>query len=169
MFRGAIVWRGIIYAIFMCIGKLCCGLWLVRFSVVSVGSAQTAESSTKTKSRKKNSGRKAWARPKSLYPAAILGCAMVARGEIGFLISAIADTNGIFSADISGQGKDYENHEASSPSDVYLIVTWAILLCTILGPLTLGSLAKRVKRLQSKRSKDREGSGEDPLGIWGVS
>ncbi|KAG6018750.1 hypothetical protein E4U19_008059, partial [Claviceps sp. Clav32 group G5] len=64
-------------------------------------------------------------KPRSLYPASIIGCAMVARGEIGFLISSIAESNNIFSAS-SGR---------SSTSDLFLIVTWAIVLCTILGPL----------------------------------
>ena len=35
-------------------------------------------------------------KPLSLYPASILGSAMVARGEIGFLISSLAESNGIF-------------------------------------------------------------------------
>ncbi len=45
---------------------------------------------------------------------------MVARGEIGFLISAVAASNGIFSANGNGN---------QSTSDIYLVVTWAILLC----------------------------------------
>lgn len=36
MFRGSIVWRGIVYTVLMAFGKLVCGLWLVRFST-SVG------------------------------------------------------------------------------------------------------------------------------------
>jgi hypothetical protein len=32
MFKGSIVWRGIVYTVLMAIGKLVCGLWLVRFS-----------------------------------------------------------------------------------------------------------------------------------------
>ncbi|KIV87845.1 hypothetical protein PV11_03363 [Exophiala sideris] len=163
MFRGAIVWRGVIYATLMCIGKVCCGLWLIRFS------PQKGTPSTKNKDKTNSSRQKSWPRPKSLYPAAILGCAMVARGEIGFLISAVAATDGIFSTANSRDGKEDPTDGASSTSDIYLIVTWAILLCTIIGPLTLGFLAKRAKRLQSERAQSREGAAEDPLGIWGVS
>ena len=92
-------------------------------------------------------------RPKSLYPAAILGSAMVSRGEIGFLISSVAEANGVF-----GEGGN---------SEEFLVVTWAILLCTLIGPVTVGLLVKRVKRLQMAERGKANGL-EDPLGIWGV-
>lgn len=92
-------------------------------------------------------------RPKSLYPAAILGSAMVARGEIGFLISSVAESSGVF-----GQGGNTEE---------FLVVTWAILLCTLIGPITVGLLVKRVRRLQQIERMKADGQ-EDPLGIWGV-
>jgi Kef-type K+ transport system membrane component KefB len=97
--------------------------------------------------------RTALPRPKSLYPAAILGSAMVARGEIGFLISSVAEANEVF-----GAGGNTEE---------FLVVTWAILLCTLIGPITVGLLVKRVKRLQQAERKKANGQ-EDPLGIWGV-
>jgi Kef-type K+ transport system membrane component KefB len=92
-------------------------------------------------------------RPKSLYPSAILGSAMVSRGEIGFLISSVAEANGVF-----GKGAD---------SEEFLVVTWAILLCTLIGPITVGLLVKRVKRLQQAERRKANGL-EDPLGVWGV-
>jgi Kef-type K+ transport system membrane component KefB len=98
-------------------------------------------------------------RPLSLYPAAILGTAMTARGEIGFLIASLAETTGVFSSGIS----------TGSASEIYLIATWAIMLCTIIGPLSVGMLVKRVRQLD--RDLDRKGgNGRDggPLGIWGV-
>lgn len=97
--------------------------------------------------------RAALPKPKSLYPAAILGSAMVARGEIGFLISSVAEAKGVF-----GEGGNTEE---------FLIVTWAILLCTLIGPITVGLLVKRVKRLQQDERRKSVGQ-EDPLGIWGV-
>lgn len=97
--------------------------------------------------------RSTFPRPKSLYPAAILGSAMVSRGEIGFLISSVAEANEVF-----GAGGNTEE---------FLVVTWAILLCTLIGPITVGLLVKRVKRLQQAERKKANGQ-EDPLGIWGV-
>jgi Kef-type K+ transport system membrane component KefB len=143
MFAGAIIWRGFVYAALMALGKLLCGLWLVRLS------ANTSTNATKTRLRKERN----LPRPTSLYPALIVGCAMVARGEIGFLISAVAESRGTFSP----------THRDRS-SDLFLIATWAIMLCTITGPIAVGLLTKRVRRLQSGRSE----GGEDPLGIWRV-
>lgn len=86
-------------------------------------------------------------KPISLYPASILGLAMVSRGEIGFLISSLAESNDIFS------------------EEVFLIVTWAIVLCTVVGPVCVGLLVRRVKKLE--KVKDGVG-GRDVLGVWGV-
>ena len=146
MFTGSIVWRGIVYSMLMILAKLLCGAWLVRFSSqVAAGAGPDAH-------------RKGLRlpRPKSLYPASILGCAMVARGEIGFLISAVAQSRGIFS---SAGGED--------SSELFLIVTWAIMLCTVVGPIAVGLLTRRVRKLQAMEREKAEGS-EDPLGIWGI-
>ncbi|KAH8602630.1 Sodium/hydrogen exchanger family-domain-containing protein [Bisporella sp. PMI_857] len=96
-------------------------------------------------------------KPLSLYPAAMLGTAMTARGEIGFLIAGLAETTGLFAS---------SSPETQGGSEIYLIVTWAIVLCTIIGPLSVGTLVKRVRRLQSVRGKDSGHNG--PLGIWAV-
>lgn len=95
-------------------------------------------------------------KPMSLYPAAMLGSAMVARGEIGFLISSVAESNGVFGMPVAG-----------GSSELYLIVTWAILLCTLIGPVSVGLMVKRVKRLQAIERQDSAGR-TDPLGIWGM-
>ncbi|KAI9369859.1 Sodium/hydrogen exchanger family-domain-containing protein [Aspergillus egyptiacus] len=92
-------------------------------------------------------------KPKSLYPASILALAMTARGEIGYLIASLAESNGIFGDTSQGS------------SETYLVVVWAISLCTLVGPITVGTLVKRVKALQAKRA---DGGGEDPLGVWGI-
>ncbi|KAK2813632.1 hypothetical protein FQN50_000028 [Emmonsiellopsis sp. PD_5] len=110
-----------------------------------------------------------WPRPRSLYPASILGMAMVARGEIGFLISSLAESSGIF----AGSGGGDDGQEARAASDIYLVVTWAIMLCTVIGPVTVGMLVRWVKRLQEQHDKVRGHDGgregvDDPLGIWGV-
>jgi hypothetical protein len=232
MFSGSVVWRGIIYTILMTLGKLVCGLWLVRLSVsiprksrftglkqylpastphfwgkrktpvaqdVSTAddsiklservvkappSARTDTQSGAETSRNQNRQtdeissvlnttqnspdkgakprRKSESqhlaptppKPLSLYPASILGLAMVARGEIGFLISSLAESNGIFAS--AGSGKD----------DTFLIVTWAIVLCTVIGPVGVGLLVRRVKRLE--KEKVRAGGEKDVLGVWEV-
>ena len=85
---------------------------------------------------------------------------MMARGEIGFLIAALAESKGIFAS------RDETPAEVDGGSSIYLVVTWAVVLCTVIGPVSVGLLVRRVKKLQRQR---RElGGGEDPLGIWAV-
>lgn len=100
-------------------------------------------------------------KPLSLYPASILGAAMVSRGEIGFLIASVAQSKGIFfspSEEISTASSD--------GSEIFLVVVWAITLCTILGPLSVGFLVRRVRALQKKQGPERP--AQDPLGVWGI-
>ena len=63
------------------------------------------------------------ARP--VYPALFLAVAMVSRGEISLLIAQLGGLTG----------------------EAYLVVMWAIVLCTILGPLSTGLLL-RFRRAQ---------------------
>ncbi|CAG9949899.1 unnamed protein product [Clonostachys rosea f. rosea IK726] len=96
--------------------------------------------------------------PKSVYPACIVGLGMVARGEIGFLVAALAESKGIFGR-TSG---------SSQPSELFLVVMWAVSLCTVVGPICVGLLVNRVKRLDTL---SRQGSAEgraNVLGAWGV-
>lgn len=139
----------------MGLGKACCGLWLIRFN-----STKVAASGPQVKMYKLRHvlTRLAPYRPQSLYPACMLGSAMVARGEIGFLISAIAESSSLFDQEVGGD-------------QIYLVVTWAILLCTITGPISVGMMARRVKHLEKTIQSDdpggAEGRGtEHPLGIW---
>ncbi|KAL9083555.1 MAG: hypothetical protein Q9165_008480 [Trypethelium subeluteriae] len=226
MFSSTVVWKGAIYTILMAIGKLACGIWLVRITVpqlslpkiphafksscwgllknqsVNKRSSRSSQDTPPSKDRAlgttvvKQQGRAASdsntgtppgpsdvndterkqqepcsqltssspRKPRSLYPPAILASAMVARGEIGFLISALAQSNGIF---------DVKSSDASngSESELFLLVTWAIVLCTLIGPVCVGILVRRVKKLERQNNVgDRtnfDGRG-DVLGVWGV-
>ena len=208
MFKGPIVWRGIIYTSLMLLAKLLTGLWLIRFSTPAIrmptllGSSKniwqcwpaakksrSAANDTKSEmavvsdgkvtSRKRSKPRlhsvlcgtqreqepqhgtnATLSKPLSLYPAAILGGAMVARGEIGFLIVSIAESKGIFTSSSSLRGS------ASDSSEIFLTAVWAITLCTVLGPITVGTLVRRVRKLQTQASE--RSAGAQPLGIWGL-
>lgn len=103
------------------------------------------------------------AKPLSLYPAGIMSCAMIARGEIGFLISSVAESNAIF----RGSSDSTTSQEAT---EMFLIITWAIVLCTIIGPLCVGLLVRRVKRLEATSVATQvEGTRRDVLGAWGIA
>lgn len=102
-------------------------------------------------------------KPVSLYPSAILGSAMVARGEIGFLISSLAQSKGIFNS-------SSPEPSSEADADLFLMITWAIMLCTLVGPLCVGALVRRVKRLEKDSSSRNEHVEQrrDVLGVWGV-
>ena len=142
MFSGSIVWRGIVYTVLMILGKLACGLWLLPLRVLPL-STKNPVGSRSTK-------------PEDLYPASILGFAMVARGEIGFLISSIAESDGIFVAN--------ENPGSGTASNLFLIVCWAIITCTITGPLCVGLLVRKLQRSKGSETLERQ-IDNDPWGI----
>jgi hypothetical protein len=195
MFSGNIVWRGIIYSILMTVGKLVCGLWLVRLPVsaaggglpkhltklklplvphfwgmgdVTAGGARDARPSegppTQEELPAENTTPAASStsppKPLSLYPPLMLALAMTARGEIGFLISAVAESKGVFSTAAGGS--------VGGESEIFLVVTWAIVLCTIVGPLGVGLCVRRVKSLEERKNREHEGGGKDVLGVWGI-
>ncbi|KAI0799259.1 Sodium/hydrogen exchanger family-domain-containing protein [Xylaria sp. FL0064] len=97
-------------------------------------------------------------KPLSLYSAAVMGCAMVTRGEIGFLISSIAESRGVFR---------HADEDPSGASELFLIVTRAIFLCTILAPLFAGLLVRHIKRLE-KATEPSRGGASRLLGAWDV-
>lgn len=201
MFDGSIVWKGIVYTILMMVGKLLCGIWLLRTPFVScppikltafmkhprlqmshfwgrvleqpkvsrgltptpAGRPQESPTfqpshETATQAAVPHSD-PVDAKPRSIYPATIIGCAMTARGEIGFLISSIAESKKIFSSTQADSGKN---------SEIFLIVTWAIMLCTIIGPLSLGLIVRRVRQLQHGAERDGRPVRKDVLGVWGL-
>jgi hypothetical protein len=100
-------------------------------------------------------------KPRSLYPATVLGFAMVSRGEIGFLISSIAESAGIWRTD----ALDQSSGSVAKSSDIFIVVTWAIVICTFVGPVAVGLIVRRVRRLE----KDKGPAKMSVLGSWGVS
>jgi len=169
----------------MMAAKLCCGLWLLRIaapiellhrpvriirSLLRRSPTSRRETSPQQRpdpvrlqetnaaavSRPAASREAETTKPRSLYPALILGSAMVTRGEIGYLISSLAESGHVLGPPADGSGSD-------QPSEIFIISTWAITLCTIAGPITMGLLVRRVRRLEGE-----QGSRQSVLGVWGV-
>ncbi|KAK8134365.1 hypothetical protein PG984_006377 [Apiospora sp. TS-2023a] len=222
MFSGPVVWRGIIYAILMVLGKTLCGVWLVRFPISArslfggmrsstsrtahiliqsvkpgrlvhqrqqkkdqepsvepampggqaneASNQHTAAAATSRLAPQAKKSSRQSRKPLSLYPAGMVSCAMVARGEIGFLISSVAETKGIFRSSSSSTSAS-ATPGGEEASELFLIITWAIVLCTILGPLCVGLLVRRVKRLEGRSAVagQVEGDSKNVLGVWGVT
>jgi hypothetical protein len=66
---------------------------------------------------------------KYMYTAFLLSFAMTIRGEIGFLIAAVGQSIDIL-----------------SPEDVYLVVIWAVIMCTLLGSIGVGIVVIFIKK-----------------------
>ncbi|KAI0676651.1 hypothetical protein C8Q78DRAFT_36827 [Trametes maxima] len=70
--------------------------------------------------------------PSASTPAAVfMGVAMVARGEIGLLIAQLA------------RGNEGSGAPGLLSTEPFLLCIWAILVCTLVGPVSLGFIVKR--------------------------
>jgi Kef-type K+ transport system membrane component KefB len=132
LWTGETVWKGIVYSLLMLFAKvsgffescaplfdgilltsieqLIVGLWMPLWSLLTTDRKVQSAASTITG---------------SLSSAALLGGAMVARGEIGLLIVQIGYNSTSYVTDMG-----------------FYIAVWAILLNTILGPMMVGLLIK---------------------------
>jgi hypothetical protein len=210
MFRGDLLWRGIVYAILMALAKCLTGLWLTilppatgvkqvrkalrwrhrsprrtttilneeardnpneSHSVDSTTQCESEKSTTTKLANRKitemsidsdatlsesaetpkspppaiNTANSKTDRNKVLYPSVLLGLCMMTRGEIGFLVAAVAQSAGVI-----------------NPPDVYVVIIWAIVLCTLFGPIGVGLIVWKIKRLEN-----RVGDHAVILGRWG--
>ena len=76
--------------------------------------------------------------------ALIIASAMVARGEIGFLIASLSESSGTLILQQNGIPV-----EGSTGDDFFLVIIWAVVLCTITSPITVGILVrKQLKGIQ---------------------
>lgn len=83
---------------------------------------------------------------KYIYAVLLLSFAMTTRGEIGFLIAAVGQSIDIL-----------------APEEVYLVVIWAVILCTLLGSIGVGIVVFFIKKAAA-----RLGVGpSEILGVWG--
>lgn len=123
LWRGSIIWKGIVYSVLMVLGKLMCGLWL--FWPSKSGGGKISEAQKLPVVDKEGGHEWTW---KDRVPAVLfLGFAMVARGEIGLLISQIG-------------------RHTPTPlfdEDEFLIAIWAIMLNTIIGPVAVTAILKK--------------------------
>jgi hypothetical protein len=124
LWTGKRIWRGLVYALLMLLAKLSAAFCIVVRDAYAL--PRPTDPTSGWIKRILNAITPRVPNGDTLAPAGLLGLALVARGEIGVLIATVA---------------------SSPPHDVlgaeaYLEAIWAILLCTILGPLAVGILAR---------------------------
>lgn len=147
MFRGPIVWKGIVYAILMLLAKVAVSPIIyadafIRLRLLHKRTALPVVTSGGTSSATDPSASAGNAiRQETVHQTAmIIACAMVARGEIGYLIASLAQSSGTLKMKPKG------GVETVQSEDVFLVIIWAVTLCTIGGPVAVGSIVKSMKK-----------------------
>ncbi|KAF7902665.1 hypothetical protein EAF00_002568 [Botryotinia globosa] len=128
MFKASIVWKGIVYSILMVIAKCLVSL-VVYFEYFATSWSKTRETQPSVAES---------TRPPHLE-ALLVGFAMVARGEIGFLIASLSQSSGTLLL------KNQQNTAIVSGEAVFLVIVWAVVICTIVGPVVVGILVRRIR------------------------
>lgn len=73
--------------------------------------------------------------------ALLVGFAMIARGEIGFLIASLSQSSGT----LTFKKRDGSDAQTSG-EEIFLVIVWAVVLCTIAGPVGVGITVKRLRK-----------------------
>ena len=115
LWTGEVIWKGIVFTILMVLGKLIVGAVIPLWDFVLNKKPNPSEKALSIPPEKGN-----W------VPAAFLGTAMVARGEIGLLIIQIG-----------------LNETPYLSRKAFVIAVWAIVLNTVIGPVSVGTLLNR--------------------------
>lgn len=140
MFKGSIVWKGVVYAILMIMAKGFVGtvIYVEHFLRIRRGPQKSvAECSTPQEQEGLRGGI-------PHMEALLIGFAMIARGEIGFLIASLSQSSGTLSLrSIEGSSSSESSGEAQEA--IFLVIVWAVVLCTIFGPVSVGILVRRLK------------------------
>ncbi|KAJ5643449.1 Cation/H+ exchanger [Penicillium longicatenatum] len=138
LWTGKRIWRGVVYTLLMAFAKCVVGIWIPVWQLstrrrshknapeMEKSQAQPESEETskaRDEGRGENTNGHRWNR--ALLAAVLLGSAMVARGEIGLLIIEIGHNETPY---VSDEG--------------FYTGVWAILLNTIIGPVTVGLLVR---------------------------
>ncbi|KAE8450635.1 hypothetical protein EG329_005979 [Mollisiaceae sp. DMI_Dod_QoI] len=155
MFSGSIIWKGIVYSILMIVGKGIVSLVIYTDYLIKLWRSRPKASTTR---RDRNiplrttqgipanqaSGRNLLAlqelREVPHSEAMLVGFAMIARGEIGFLIASLSQSSGTLAL------KNSSSNQSRSEESVFLVIIWAVVICTIVGPVAVGIIVRRQQR-----------------------
>ncbi|OJZ92068.1 hypothetical protein ASPFODRAFT_201883 [Aspergillus luchuensis CBS 106.47] len=127
LWTGKRIWRGIVFTLLMLFAKLIVGIWVPLWQLLSspnLLNRKTAKDCPSEEYPSEDSTKPVcWSTV--CLSGLLLGSAMVARGEIGLLIVEVG-----------------YNETSYVSEDAFITAVWAILLNTVLGPVTVGLLVK---------------------------
>lgn len=159
MFSASIVWKGIVYAILMMLAKMLVGI-VIYFDHLKVAWRRAHKTQCRSNTpptstagcpleplptpvtRNNSTSAEKTGPPHTI--AALVGFAMMARGEIGFLIASLSQSSGTLTLQHSDG-----TTVASSGEEIFLVIIWAVVLCTIVGPVAVGFLVKLLRKENS--------------------
>ncbi|PPR07807.1 hypothetical protein CVT26_014991 [Gymnopilus dilepis] len=129
-----VVWRGLLYALLMTIGKMCVGFWFFVWPRPGFCSRAAVRLSRFLKKQVQSRTR----------GALLLGIAMVARGEIALIVAQLARPL-LLGSGLADEGSNIVDEEPAA------IVMWAILITTLAGAVGVGILLKAWQRRDDNR------------------
>lgn len=147
MFTESIAWKGIVYAILMIVAKGMVSLVVYCDFVVKtcrnkiLRSRENRQEKSRATTQQQQSSTEQIRIDAPHSAALLIAFAMIARGEIGFLIASLSQSSGTLSLMYANGG-----NAASSGEEVFLVIVWAVVLCTIVGPVAVGFLVRRMKK-----------------------
>lgn len=156
MFQGSIVWKGIVYAILMTTAKgLVCLVIYYEYFFNWLSTCKKPMTPWTTRqiplrpiSSSQTGPTRAFEAEVEQIPsnpphaiAMLIGFAMIARGEIGFLIASLSQSSGTLTLK-NRDGSDAQ----SSGEEIFLVIVWAVVLCTIVGPVGVGVIVRRLRQ-----------------------
>lgn len=120
LWTGEVIWKGVVFTVLMVFSKVIVGITIPMWDLIALAPWKKGSSlSTRGGSMRVLTS--------AFAPSAFLGTAMVARGEIGLLIIQLGLNE-----------TPYLSREA------FVVAVWAIVLNTIIGPVSVGILIKRL-------------------------
>ena len=139
MFDGAVVWKGVTYAVMMMVAKVAVGVAVYGDYLVRKLRQTARHGQSRTTPPEKAPH----------IPAAIIALAMVARGEIGFLIASLSSSAGTLTVRSAASTNP---DTAATSQGVFLVIIWAVVLCTLLGPVGVGITVRKLMHSQRNSS-----------------
>lgn len=148
LWKGSVIWKGVVYALLMCVGKVATGICILawpdqvrleepvtnhelnaetapstRIPLGEVVGSSTSQMQPQITSPNCNKKGLFAERQMPVYPALLISLAMISRGEIALLIAQLG---------LPTLGEDN-----------FLVVMWAAVLCTLVGAVTTGQLVHK--------------------------
>lgn len=148
LWKGSVIWKGVVYALLMCVGKAATGICILawpdqvrleepvtnhelnaetapstRIPLGEVVGSSTSQMQPQITSPSCNKKGLFAERQMPVYPALLISLAMISRGEIALLIAQLG---------LPTLGEDN-----------FLVVMWAAVLCTLVGAVTTGQLVHK--------------------------